>query len=57
VFNGQLGQIARRARTLDFLVTPDAGEGAVGTDELALASEVSLPQDEFDQITHRNRVH
>jgi hypothetical protein len=57
VFNGQLGQITRRARALDFLVAPDAREGPVGADELTLAAEIALPQDELDQVAHRNRVH
>ena len=35
----------------------DAGKGAVGADELALAAEIARPQDELDQVAHRNRVH
>jgi hypothetical protein len=54
VFNGQLGEIARRSRALDFLMAADAGEGAVGADELALAAKVARPQDELDQVAHRN---
>jgi hypothetical protein len=34
------------------LVAADSSQSAVGTDELALATEISLPQDELDQITH-----
>jgi hypothetical protein len=52
MFLGQFGQITRRTRTLDFLVTPDSGEGAVGADKFALAAEIARPQDELNQVAH-----
>jgi hypothetical protein len=42
---------------LDFLVAANAGEGTVGADKPALAAEVALPQDELNQVAHRNRMH
>jgi hypothetical protein len=57
VFNRQLRQITRRSRALDFLVATNASEGAVGADELALATEIARPQDKLDQVAHRDSMH
>ena len=56
VFNGQLGQITRRSRALDFLVAADAGQGPVRADELGRTAEIACPQDKLDQVAHRDRV-
>jgi hypothetical protein len=41
---------------LDFLVTADAGEGAIGPDKFALTAEIARPQNKLNQVTHRNRM-
>jgi len=57
VFNGQLGQITRGSRALNFLVAADASQRPVRADKLARTAEIACPQDKLDQVAHRNRVH
>jgi hypothetical protein len=56
MFHGQFGEITSRPGPLDFLVTANASERPVGPDKFPLSAEITPPQDELHQVTHRNSV-